>query len=226
MRNPFIVIEGLDGSGKATQTEQLRQHFVKRQVRCRCITFPDYRQDSSALVKMYLDGAFGTDPNSVNPYAAASFYAVDRYASYQRFWKQDYLDGVCIIADRYVTSNLIYQLAKLPKEDWDSFIDWVLDYEYHKLKLPQPDIVIYLDMPAAISQTLMNQRYKGDEVQKDIHERNMKFLNRCRETALYSAKKLDWHVIACADYGQPKSIEAIHRDMLDIIACINDRKGI
>ena len=145
MKHPFIVIEGLDGSGKATQTNQLCKALEQKQIKYRHLTFPDYEQDSSALIKLYLSGAFGTEPNSVNAYAAASFYAVDRYASFQRFWKQDYLDGICLIADRYATSNLIYQLTKLPKEEWDHFIHWAEDYEYHKLELPRPDVVIYLD---------------------------------------------------------------------------------
>lgn len=220
MSHPFIVIEGLDGSGKATQTQKLCDAFANRQIKFRHITFPDYKQDSSALVKMYLEGAFGSDPNSVNAYAAASFYAVDRYASYQRFWKQDYLNGTCIIADRYATSNLIYQLTKLPEKEWDKFIDWAEDYEYNKLQLPKPNIIIYLDMPPEVSQALMSERYKGDETQKDIHERNLAFLNQCRETALYSAKKLGWHVITCAENGKPKSIDAIHQEILNEIAAI------
>lgn len=218
MNRSIIVIEGLDGSGKATQTEQLCQTFQRKKTEYRHITFPDYEQESSALVKMYLNGAFGSDPGCVNAYAAASFYAVDRYASYQRFWKKEYLDGTCIIADRYATSNLIYQLTKLPKEEWDQFIDWVEDYEYHKLELPKPGIVIYLDMPTQVSQVLMNERYQGNEEKKDIHERNMVFLNQCREAALYSAAKLGWYVITCAEHGKPKTIEAIHQEIMDVIA--------
>ena len=190
MKHPFIVIEGLDGSGKATQTNQLCKALKQKQIKYRHLTFPDYEQDSSALIKLYLSGAFGTEPNSVNAYAAASFYAVDRYASFQRFWKQDYLDGTCLVADRYATSNFIYQLTKLPKEEWEHFIHWAEDYEYHKLELPRPDVVIYLDVPPEISQALLSTRYQGDETKKDIHERNMNFLMQCREAALYSAEKL------------------------------------
>ena len=226
MNNSLIVIEGLDGSGKATQTEQLCRYLKKQQMEYRHITFPDYNQDSAALVKMYLSGAFGADPNCVSPYAAASFYAVARYASYQRFWKQDHANGIYIVADRYVTSNLIYQLTKLPQKDWDVFIDWLQDYEYNKLQLPQPDIVVYLDMPPKVSQILMNQRYNGDEMKKDIHERNTDFLDRCRKAALYSAQRLGWHVITCVDCGQLKSIEEIHLEIIDIITRNNNRKGI
>ena len=188
MKHPFIVIEGLDGSGKATQTNQLCKALKQKQIKYRHLTFPDYEQDSSALIKLYLSGAFGTEPNSVNAYAAASFYAVDRYASFQRFWKQDYLDGTCLVADRYATSNL---------------------------ELPRPDVVIYLDVPPEISQALLSTRYQGDETKKDIHERNMNFLMQCREAALYSAEKLGWNVISCADNGTMKSIEAIHKEIMD-----------
>ena len=215
MKHPFIVIEGLDGSGKATQTNQLCKALKQKQIKYRHLTFPDYEQDSSALIKLYLSGAFGTEPNSVNAYAAASFYAVDRYASFQRFWKQDYLDGTCLVADRYATSNFIYQLTKLPKEEWEHFIHWAEDYEYHKLELPRPDVVIYLDVPPEISQALLSTRCQGDETKKDIHERNMNFLMQCREAALYSAEKLGWNVISCADNGTMKSIEAIHKEIMD-----------
>ena len=193
MKHPFIVIEGLDGSGKATQTNQLCKALKQKQIKYRHLTFPDYEQDSSALIKLYLSGAFGTEPNSVNAYAAASFYAVDRYA----------------------TSNFIYQLTKLPKEEWEHFIHWAEDYEYHKLELPRPDVVIYLDVPPEISQALLSTRYQGDETKKDIHERNMNFLMQCREAALYSAEKLGWNVISCADNGTMKSIEAIHKEIMD-----------
>ncbi len=214
MRYPLIVIEGLDGSGKATQTKRLCRELLQRRIPYRQLSFPDYAQDSSALVKMYLNGDFGLDPQKVNAYAAASFYAVDRYASFVKFWKNDYDNGVCMVADRYVTSNFIYQMTKLPCDQWDAFMDWVQDYEYRKLGLPRPDVVLYLDVPPAVSQALLSRRYDGNDDRKDIHERNIAFLQRCREAALYSARKLGWRVLACAEDDRMKPVEQVFDEML------------
>ncbi len=213
----LFVIEGLDGSGKATQTKLLWKALAEDGNAVRHVTFPDYASESSALVKMYLGGEFGGSPADVNPYAAASFYAVDRFASYQKDWKQDYEAGSVILADRYVTSNMIYQLSKVGAEAKDSFIHWVEDYEYGKLGLPKPTATIYLDMKPEISQELMKQRYEGDESKKDIHERDIAFLKECRENALYSAEKAGWNVICCYEGDTPKTIEQIHGEVMAIV---------
>ena len=150
----LLVIEGLDGSGKATQAKLLASHLAESGRRVMEITFPDYESDSSALVKMYLSGQFGDKPDDVNPYAASSFYAVDRYASYKTKWGSFYEAGGIVIADRYTTSNAVHQCSKLPPEQWDDFLRWAFDYEYRLLGLPAPDAVVYLQVdPAAIMAT-------------------------------------------------------------------------
>lgn len=209
MSAKFIVIEGLDGSGKATQTKILFDKITALGKTVKKLEFPDYANESSALVKMYLGGEFGNNPNDVNAYAASSFYAVDRIASYLKFWKQDYENGSVILSDRYATSNIIYQMSKLDKSEWDSFIEWQEDFEYNKLSVPKPDKVIYLDVEPEVSQKLMTNRYKGDESQKDLHEKNFAFLLECRKSALYAAKKCGWCVINCCENGNIKPIEAI-----------------
>lgn len=210
-------MEGLDGSGKATQTALLCDALSQRGVRVRRVSFPNYAEPSSTLAKMYLDGEFGKDPNDVNAYAASSFYAVDRYASYRKHWSADYVDGKLIVADRYTTSNIVFQLSKLPRAQWDAFIAWLEDFEYDKLELPRPDLTVYLDMPPAVSQKLMLSRYHGDEKKKDIHESNTSYLNACRESAAYAAKRLGWKVIFCAQGNAPRTVEEIHRDILKTI---------
>ena len=137
----LLVIEGLDGSGKATQAKLLAAHLAESGRRVMEITFPDYESDSSALVKMYLSGQFGEKPDDVNPYAASSFYAVDRYASYKTKWGSFYEAGGIVIADRYTTSNAVHQCSKLPQEQWNDFLRWAFDYEYRLLGLPAPDAV-------------------------------------------------------------------------------------
>lgn len=210
----LIVIEGLDGSGKATQARLLEERLEEMGKEVKKLTFPDYDNPSSALVRMYLDGVFGDKPDDVNAYAASAFYAVDRYASYRQFWESDYRSGKIILADRYATSNAVYQLTKVERTQWDGFLGWIEDFEYKKLEIPQPDLVIYLDMPPDVSQKLMSLRYGGDESKKDLHESNRAFLSQCRQSALYAANRYGWKIISCAQGGQPRTVEEIGRDVL------------
>lgn len=208
-KHNLIVVEGLDGSGKATQTSLLRERILSAGYRVLPISFPNYGESSAALVKSYLAGEFGTSPDAVNAYAASSFYAVDRYAAYKKHWESDYLGGINILADRYTTSNAVYQMTKLPRTEWDAYLAWLEEYEYRLLALPAPDVVIYLDMPPRVSQKLMSRRYSGDESRKDIHEANFSFQENCRLSALYAAEKQGWCVINCSEGDEPRSLEAI-----------------
>lgn len=209
----IIVIEGLDGSGKATQTAKLYEKLSAQGNRVRKLEFPDYDSPASALVKMYLGGEFGSKPEDVNAYAASAFYAVDRAASYLKSWKQDYQDDVIFLCDRYATSNIIYQMAKVPPQERDAFIAWQEDFEYDRLGLPRPDAVLYLDVAPEVSQKLMEKRYGGDNSKKDLHESNLRFLLSCRESALYAAEKRGWRMIDCCEQGEMKSVERIAQEI-------------
>ena len=211
----FCVIEGLDGCGKSTQIKLLENDLAEKNQSFLHIKLPDYDSPSSTLVNMYLAGEFGTNAEDVNVYAASAFYAVDRYANFVLKWRDTYKKGTDILADRYTTSNAIYQLAKLPEGKWDAYLDWLSDFEYNKMNIPKPDKVIYLDMPVKISQKLMSKRYEGDASKKDVHEKNVTFLERCRTAALYTAKKWDWLIINCSAGEKPRTIEEIHLDILN-----------
>lgn len=217
MNGKLIVIEGLDGSGKATQAQKLFEKLKEQGAQVIKVSFPDYDSNSSALIKMYLNGEFGSDPNQVNPYAASSFYAVDRFASYTKSWKNFYLDGGTVIADRYTTSNAIHQCAKLPKEQWKDFINWLFHYEYELLGIPSPYRTIYLRVDPEVSQKLMTKRYQGDEERKDIHESDLEYLRRSRDAADYCAKELGWTLIECVQNGNMRSIEDISADIFSVI---------
>ena len=217
MKSKIIVIEGLDGSGKATQTKILAEMLADKGYKVRKLEFPDYANPSSSLVKMYLGGDFGSNPNDVNAYAASSFYAVDRVASFLQFWKTDYEEGTVILSDRYATSNIIYQMSKVEDSQRDEFIEWQNDFEYNKLGIPKPDAVIYLDVEPEVSQKLMEKRYGGDMSKMDLHERNVKFLLDCRKSALYAAEKCNWKVINCCENGEIKSIEKISEEIKEAI---------
>lgn len=213
MKGKLIVIEGLDGSGKSTQINLLAEEVKRRGLQYKQIKLPNYDGDSSALVKMYLAGTFGKNPEDVNAYAASAFYAVDRFASFKTIWKDDYEKGSVILADRYTTSNAYHQMIKQPGENWDAYIEWLEDFEYNKIGIPKPDLVIYLDMPVEISQKLMTSRYEGNESKKDVHEANVAYLNACREAAAYASEKMGWVRIACSDGDNARSIEAIAEDI-------------
>lgn len=213
----LIIIEGLDGSGKSTQIKLLEEYLKSNEIIYKKIKLPDYDSPSSTLVKMYLGGEFGSSADDVNAYAAGAFYAVDRYASFNLGWKKDYESGVLIIADRYATSNSIYQMEKIEESKWDEYLEWSEDFEYNKLSIPRPDCVIYLDMPVEISQRLMTSRYDGDENKKDVHEVNVDFLNKCRKSALYTAEKQGWKVIECSNGKEPYSVDEIHKKIVDIV---------
>lgn len=209
----LIVIEGLDGSGKSTQTELLKNSLIEAGNELHQIKLPDYEDPSSTLVRMYLGGEFGSDPKSVGAYAASSFYAVDRFANYTRKWKDAYKSGTLILADRYTTSNAAHQMTKLEKSEWDEYLSWLEDFEYVKIGIPKPTLVIFLDMPVEISQKLMTRRYEGDENKKDVHEANVEYLKQCREAGLYAAESLGWTVIPCSDGNEPRSIDDIAADI-------------
>lgn len=213
MKSKIIVIEGLDGSGKATQTALLAQKLSDRGIKVRRLEYPDYDSPSSSLVKMYLGGEFGSKPEDVNAYAASAFYAVDRAAGFLGDWKADYQSGTLFLCDRYCTSNIIYQMAKVSDAERDAFIEWQADFEYDKLGLPRPDAVIYLDVSPDVSQKLMEKRYCGDQSKKDLHESNLSFLLSCRKSALYAAEKCGWKIIDCCENGDIKPIDKISEEI-------------
>lgn len=218
MQGKLIVFEGTDGSGKATQSELLCQELTRRGVPYRKLTFPRYQEESSALVRLYLGGAFGQKPGDVNAYAAAAFYSVDRYASYKQDWGAFYESGGLLIADRYTTSNAVHQTAKLPPEQRDAFLDWLFDFEYRLLGLPAPTLVLYLDMPTEVTERMMRRRESDTHTTADIHERDADYLRHCRENAAHVVERCGWTRIDCACGGAPRTIEDIHREVMDSVA--------
>lgn len=217
LKGKLIVIEGLDGSGKSTQLDLLQEKFGAK---ARFISFPNYDSPSGSIVKDYLSGKFPEEDMMIGCFTASSIYAVDRYTSYKEFWEKDFKEGKNIIAARYTTSNAIYQMAKLGKDKWDEYLEWLWDFEYNKCSIPKPDKVIFLDMPIEISQKLLSKRYDGDESKKDIHEKNVDFLRRCRETALYTAQNDNWQIVSCADGDNIRSIEEINDEISGIIESV------
>ena len=214
MHGKLLIIEGLDGSGKATQAERLARALSGMGRDVRKVSFPNYESDSSALVRMYLSGAFGGDPGDVNAYAASVFFAVDRYAGFKADWGDFYRAGGIVIADRYTTSNAVHQCSKLPRDEWDGYLEWLFDFEYRLMGIPAPNGVVYLRMDPAVSQELMSKRYHGDESKKDIHERNLDYLRRSALAAEYCADRLGWMAVDCTAGGAMRTVEDIHAELM------------
>lgn len=212
----LIVLEGLDGSGKSTQLLKLEENLKAEKVDIRTVSFPEYSEPSCEPVKMYLSGKFGNNPEDVSAYTASLFFAIDRYASFKLHWGEYYNNGGTVLSGRYTTSNCIHQMSKLPEEEWEQFLDWLYDLEYEKVKIPSPDVVFFLDMPLEVSNKLLSTRYEGDESKRDIHESNANYLKMCRKAAYFAANKLGWKVVNCAKDGEPRTIEDIANEILNL----------
>ena len=215
MNGKLIVFEGTDGSGKSTQFQKLCDRLDGMGRGYRRLVFPQYDQPSSALIRMYLGGEFGTHPQDVSPYAASAFYAVDRYASFKQDWGSWYRQGGLVIADRYTTSNAVHQTSKLPPQERQAFLDWLFDFEYRKLGLPEPDRVLYLDVPTELSEQMMRRREQLTHTTADIHERDEAYLRSCRESAAMVVDYGGWTRIDCARDGQVRSVDDIHREVME-----------
>ena len=217
----LIVIEGTDGSGKSTQFKLLSEHLQQDGVAFKHLVFPRYAEESSALIRMYLGGQFGTKPSDVNAYAASSFYAVDRYASYKMDWGQWYDEGGLVLSDRYTTSNAVHQASKEQGEEQKKFLHWLYDFEYDKLGLPRPDLVIYLDVPTEYTEQMMRSREAATGTNADIHEQDLAYLATCRETGRRAAHFYGWTVIDCVRDGKMRTIEDIHEEIYrHVAACM------
>ena len=219
----LIVFEGTDGTGKSTQYARACERLEAQNVRFEKIKFPQYDEPSSALIKMYLAGEFGSDPEKINPYAASTFYAVDRYAGFARGWKDFYDKGGLIVCDRYTTSNAVHQASKEPEETRQAFLKWLYDFEYDRLGLPRPDLTLYLDVPTDFTEQLLRHREQDTHTTADIHERNSAYLASCRRTGRAAAEYYGWTIISCTENGKMRSIEDIHEEIYrHVAACLED----
>ena len=209
----LIVIEGTDGSGKSTQFKRLTERLISEGRELKCLVFPQYQEESSALIRMYLGGEFGSKPSDVNAYAASSFYAVDRYASYKKVWGSWYENGGLVLTDRNPTSNAVHQASKEPEEKQAEYLKWLYEFEYEKLGLPCPDLVIYLDVPTDFTEMLMRRREADTNTHADIHEQDLEYLATCRRTGKAAAQYYGWTVVSCVKDGMMRSIEDIHEEI-------------
>lgn len=213
MKGKLFIIEGLDGSGKETQTKRLYERLKKENIDIRKVEYPNYKSNSSALVKMYLNGDFGKNVGDVNAYISSTFFAVDRYASYKTEWEDFYIKGGIVLADRYTTSNMIHQASKIEdKKEQERFLKWLEDLEFDMYGLPRPTSVIFLDMPPKYSKELMRDRDNKitGQSKKDIHESDFEYLKKSYSNAMDIVKSYKWPIITCVENEKILSIDEIH----------------
>lgn len=215
MHGKMIIIEGLDGCGKSTQVELLKEKFPD----CRFLTFPNYNSPSGEIITEYLQGRIPETDSVRSAYSSGVFYATDRYISYRKDWYLDDKNQKSMISARYTTSNMIYQTAKLPRDEWENYLEWLADFEYNRLGIPRPDAVIFLDMPIKISQKLLSGRYENTTQKKDIHESDQAYFRRCYEVAQYLICREHWYVLSCYDETTDtiRGIAEIQSDLAGLI---------
>ena len=216
-KGKLIVLEGIDGSGKSAQYRRLCARLEKDQIAYNHIVFPRYDRESSALIRMYLGGQFGTHPDDVNAYAASTFFSVDRFASYQTEWKPIYQGGGLILSDRYTTSNAVHQGCKLSDEELPAFFRWLSDLEYGKMGLPEPDLVIYLDVDLETSLSRMRRRQQKYGTSADIHEKDLSYLTRCLHTADRACEYYGWTRIPFMKDGKERELEEKNEEIYQLI---------
>ena len=213
MQGKLIVFEGTDGSGKATQSRMLTQRLQQEGLELKKLEFPRYKEESSALIRLYLDGKFGSHAEDVNAYAASTFYAVDRFASYRQDWGEFYEAGGLVIADRYTTSHAVHQATKLPAEELQAYLEWLFHFEFDLMGLPAPTKVFYLDIPTEVTEKMMRKREADNHVRPDIHEQDGEYLRRCRENAQKVVDFCGWEKISCVRDGELRTVEDIHEEI-------------
>lgn len=214
----LFVIDGTDGSGKQTQFDRLKQRLKQDNIDYKVVSFPNYDSPSSALVKMYLSGEFGSNAKDVSPYIASTFYAVDRFATYKKDFENYYKNGGIVLADRYTTANMVHQAGKIDDlNERDKFLNWLEDFEFRMFGLPRPSEVFFLNMPPEKSLELIKSRenkFSHTQV-KDIHEKDANHIISSYNAACYVSKKYGWYKVDCIKDGELRSIDDIHNEIYE-----------
>ena len=212
----LFVIDGTDGSGKQTQLKALKERLEKEGIEFKSVSFPNYESESSALVKIYLNGELSEDPKEISPYIASTFYAADRYITFKKEYEEYYKNGGIILADRYTTSNMVHQAGKIKDyKEREKFLNWLWDFEFNLYGLPIPSEVFFLNMPTEYAIKLMENRKNKitHEEKKDIHERNPEHMKDAYIEACKLSKKYNWKEIKCVKDEKIRSIEDIHEEI-------------
>lgn len=217
-KKKLIVLEGAcDGIGKSTQLKLLRERLSKDNVEVSTHHFPTYNTYQGEPVTRYLKGEIGSF-QELSPYFINSLYAIDRGITWHTELKHLYEKGNLILLDRYTTSSLLYQAAQIDDiEEKKKFIDFVIDFEYNKIGIKKPDNVIFLHAPFDLVTKMRNERKDNDGVDNDIYEKDIEFMRKVYENALFVADYLNWDKVKCNDKDSMRTIEDIHEDIYRIV---------
>jgi len=229
MKGKFIVFEGLDGSGKATQTRLLTEHLRRQGFEIEKIDFPQHGTKSSGMVDNYLTGRYGT-AEQVGPWRGSIFYAVDRYDASFKI-KQWLSSGKIVIADRYLASNMGHQGGKIKDEEQrKKYFEWLYELEYSLFKIPKPDITFILKTSPELSLKMANditdktkketrKSYLGDDKKQDIHEKDKLHQEATLQSYLQAAKEFpnEFKIIECVENNQLLPSLKIHETIWKII---------
>jgi dTMP kinase len=218
-RGKLIVIDGADGSGKTTQWEMLKKRFRKEEISHVAVDFPIYRSFFGKFIKRYLVGDFG-DPVKADPYFSSYAYALDRFF-YKGKIEKALGKGRIVLANRYVAANKIHQGAKIKNtKERGKFLRWLDNLEYSKLKIPKPDLVIYLFVPAKISRRLLREREKKERKRRlDVFEKNLEYQRRVVAVSRKLCRKYrNWRMINCVEERKLLSKEVIHEKVWKLIS--------
>lgn len=215
-KGKIIVVEGAcDGIGKSTQYALLEKALIERGEEVVKHHFPSYDTHQGRAVEKYLAGEFG-DIKQLSPYFINGIYAHDRAITWYESLKKEYEAGKTILLDRYTTSSLLYQASVIENVDErKKFVDYVCDFEYKKLGIKEPDMVVFLTAPFDLVTDMRKKRKNNDGLENDLHERDMEFMKNVYNNANFIAKYLNWVIIDCADKDEIKSIEEIQKVILE-----------
>jgi len=217
-KGKLIVFEGAsDGIGKSTQIGLLRKRLESEGNTIVSHHFPTYNTYHGAPVEQYLAGNLGAI-DDLSPYFINSLYAVDRACIWHSKLKALYEEGKTLLFDRYTTSSLIYQAAKIKDiEERKRFLDYVCDYEYNKLGIQKPDSVIFLYAPFDMVTKMREERPDNDGIINDLHERDIEFMREAYDNAMFVAEYLSWNMIKCNDGDRMRSREDIHEEIYRLV---------
>ncbi len=226
-KGKFFVFEGIDGCGKATQTDLLADYFKKEGYEVEKIDFPQHGERSSAMVDDYLNGKYGTS-EEVSPYIASIFFSCDRYDASFKI-KKWLAEGKIVVSDRYTVSNLGHQGGKMVenKKEWKKYVNWLYNLEYNIFGIPKPDYTFILktspEFSLKLAHNIINKEkqkkreaYLGNSKKQDIHEKDENHLRSALDSYLLAAKEFpkDFKVIECLEKGNMLAPEIINQKLI------------
>lgn len=222
MKGKFIVFEGTDGSGKTEQFKKLVRRLEEKKYKVATFDFPQYGKPSSYFVEEYLNGRYG-GWREVGPYKASLFYAMDRFDIGPRI-KKELASGKVIVSNRYISSNMGHQGAKIKnRNERLKFFKWLYELEYEILGIPKPNLAIVLHVPAKIAQKLVDKKGKREYLRwmkkRDIHTADINHLKQAERTYLEMTKIFpnDFKLVECVEKGKLLSIREIHEKVWRIV---------